>query len=95
VRGPCEHASEPSGSVKGGEFLDCLNSYYLFLVELQNNNFFYFSLSCCLFHSSLSFCLFVLCLGHSFLCVPVKVVIYFFNKFCCPTSTRAGIAQSV
>jgi hypothetical protein len=26
VAGPCEHGNEPSGSVKGGEYLDQLNA---------------------------------------------------------------------
>jgi hypothetical protein len=27
VAGSCEHDNEPSGSIKGGEFLDQLNDY--------------------------------------------------------------------
>jgi hypothetical protein len=29
VAGSYEHGNEPSGSIKGGEFLDWLNDYYL------------------------------------------------------------------
>jgi hypothetical protein len=29
VAGFCEHGNEPSGSIKGGEFLDQLNEYWL------------------------------------------------------------------
>jgi hypothetical protein len=27
--GSCEHGNEPSGSIKGGEFLDYLSDYYI------------------------------------------------------------------
>jgi hypothetical protein len=27
--GSCENGNEPSGSIKGGEFFDCLNDYWL------------------------------------------------------------------
>jgi hypothetical protein len=30
---PCEHCNEPSGSIKGGEFLDQLNDYYLLKMD--------------------------------------------------------------
>jgi hypothetical protein len=30
VAGPCEHCNEPSSSIKGGEFLDCLSVYQVF-----------------------------------------------------------------
>jgi hypothetical protein len=32
--GPCEHGNEPSGYMKGGEFLDRLSDYYLLKKDL-------------------------------------------------------------
>jgi hypothetical protein len=29
VAGFCEHGNEHSGSIKGGEFLDCMSDYWL------------------------------------------------------------------
>jgi hypothetical protein len=34
VVGSCEHGNEPSGSMKGGEFLDQINDYQFLKKEL-------------------------------------------------------------
>jgi hypothetical protein len=36
VASSCEHGKEPSGSMKGREFFDCLFKYYLFERTLLN-----------------------------------------------------------
>jgi hypothetical protein len=50
VAGSCEHGNEPLGSIKGGEFLDCLTGYKLLKMDSAAWNKKHLGTLCCYSH---------------------------------------------